>query len=131
MKSEGFEEKHRTVIEEATLLMNRSAKDGTRSSLHYGGEGVLIPPSNQGVCGWYGVEEYGVTPGELIGFPGGTGISEPISEKRNGERCSMSSRTTEQYCKPYESGVTAISGSGVRWGSQSARLLDENSEANE
>jgi len=37
--------------------MNRSAKDGERSSLHYGGEGVLIHPSNQGVCGWHGVED--------------------------------------------------------------------------
>jgi len=78
--SEGFEEKHRAVIEEATLQMNRSAKDGARSSLHYGGEGVLIPPSNQGVCGWHDVEDECVTPGELIGFPGGTGISKPISE---------------------------------------------------
>ena len=57
VESEGFEEKHRAVIEEATLKMNRSAKDGARSSLHYGGEGVLIHPSNQGVCGWHGVED--------------------------------------------------------------------------
>ena len=55
--SEGFEEKHRAVIEEATPLMNRSAKDGARSSPHYGDEGVLIHPSNQGVCGWHGVED--------------------------------------------------------------------------
>ena len=57
VESEGFEEKHRAVIEEATLQMNRSAKDRERSSLHYGGEGVLIHLSNQGVCGWYGVED--------------------------------------------------------------------------
>jgi hypothetical protein len=57
VESEGFEEKHRAVIEEATLQMNRSAKDGARSSLHYGGEGVLIHLSNQGVCGWHGVED--------------------------------------------------------------------------
>ena len=80
MGSEGFEEKYRAVIEEATPLMNRSAKDGARSSLHYGGEGVLIHPSNQGVCRWHGVEDQCVTPGGLIGFPGGTGISDPISE---------------------------------------------------
>lgn len=47
--------------------MNRSAKDGARSSLHYGGGGVLIHPSNQGVCGWHGreikaVHEIGVHP---------------------------------------------------------------------
>ena len=57
VESEGFEEKHRAVIEEATLQMNRSAKDGARSSLHYGGEGVLIHPSYQGVCGRHGVED--------------------------------------------------------------------------
>jgi hypothetical protein len=80
VESEGFEEKHRAVIEGATLLMNRSAKDGARSSLHYGGEGVLIHPSNQGVCGWHGVEDLYVTPGGLMEFPGGAGISNPISE---------------------------------------------------
>jgi hypothetical protein len=59
--------------------MNRSAKDGARSSLHYGGEGVLTHPSYQGVCGRHGTEDLGVTPGELMRFPGGTGISDPIS----------------------------------------------------
>ena len=39
-ESEGFEEKHRAVIDGATPRMNRSAKDGERSSPHYGGEGV-------------------------------------------------------------------------------------------
>ncbi|MFK7854913.1 MAG: hypothetical protein AB8B79_12400 [Granulosicoccus sp.] len=48
--SEGFEEKHRAVIEEATPLMNRSAKDGARSSPHYGDEGVLIHPYRTKVC---------------------------------------------------------------------------------
>jgi hypothetical protein len=48
--------------------MNRSAKDGARSSLHYGGEGVLIHPSYQGVCGRHGTEDECVTPGELVGF---------------------------------------------------------------
>ncbi len=95
VESEGLEEKYRAVIEGATPQMNRSAKDGARSSLHYGGEGALTHPSYQGVCGWHGTEDLCVTPGGLIGFPGGTGISEPISEKRNGKRCSMSSRTTE------------------------------------
>ena len=80
VESEGFEEKHRAVIEGVTLQMNRSAKDGSRSSLHYGGEGVLIHPSNQGVCGRHGVEDQCVTPGGLIGFSGGTEISDPISE---------------------------------------------------
>jgi len=75
--------------------MNRSAKDGNRSSLHYGGEGVLIHPSNQGVCGQHGAEEQCVTPGELVGFLSGFRISDPISEERNGKRSPTSSRTAE------------------------------------
>jgi hypothetical protein len=43
MESEGHEEKYRAVIDN-TPKMNRSAKGGARSSLHWGGEGVLIPP---------------------------------------------------------------------------------------
>ena len=61
-------------------MMNRSAKGGARSSPHYGGEGVLIHPPHQGVCGWHGTEERRVTSGGLAGSPGGTGVSRPISE---------------------------------------------------
>ena len=43
-ESEGFEEKYRAVIEWGRPLMNRSAKDGIRSSLHYGDEGVTDSP---------------------------------------------------------------------------------------
>jgi hypothetical protein len=60
-------------------MTNRSAKGGARSSLHYGGEGALIHPPHQGVCGRHGREEHCVTPGELAWFPGGTGISDLIS----------------------------------------------------
>ncbi len=70
VESEGFEEKYRAVIEGATPLMNRSAKGGARSSLHYGGEGVLIHPPHQGVCGWHGTEDLDVTPGGLVLVPG-------------------------------------------------------------
>ena len=35
-----------------------------------GGEGVLIHPPHQGVCGWHGTEEQWVTSGRLIGSPG-------------------------------------------------------------
>jgi hypothetical protein len=42
VESEGFEEKYRAVIKGAVPAMNRSAKGEARSSLHYGGEGVLI-----------------------------------------------------------------------------------------
>src|SRR5580692_12316953 len=64
----------------ATPKRNRSAKGGARSSLHYGGEGVLIHPPHQGVCGWHGTEEQCVTSGGLAGSPDGTGVSRPISE---------------------------------------------------
>jgi hypothetical protein len=59
--------------------MNRSAKGGTRSSLHYGGEGVLIHPPHQGVCGRHGTEEQRVTSGGLTESPAGTGVNKPIS----------------------------------------------------
>lgn len=62
--------------------MNRSAEDGARSSLHYGGEGVLTHPSNQGVCGWHGVKDSYVTLGRLTVFPCGSGINKPISEAK-------------------------------------------------
>ena len=57
VESEGHEEKYRAVIDGGHPKMNRSAKDGERSSLHYEGEGVLIHPPHQGVCGRHGMEE--------------------------------------------------------------------------
>src|SRR5258708_6542053 len=78
----------------ATPKMNRSAKGGARSSLHYEGEGVLIHPPHQGVCGWHGTEGRCVTSGGR-----GTGVSRPISESEvasnalsvDGRLCSTSS----------------------------------------
>src|ERR1035437_5241231 len=83
----------------ATPKMNRSAKGGARSCLDYEGEGVLIHPPNQGVCGWHGTEERCVTSGGLAGSPAGTGVSRPISESEvasdappvGGRLCSTSS----------------------------------------
>ena len=80
VESEGHEEKYRAVIEGAAPKMNRSAKGGARSSLQFGGEGVLIHPPHQGVCGRHGTEEQRVTSGELARSPGGSGVSKPISE---------------------------------------------------
>ena len=57
VESEGHEEKYRAVIDGGHPEMNRSAKGGARSSLQYEGEGVLIHPPHQGVCGWHGTEE--------------------------------------------------------------------------
>ena len=67
-------------------MMNRSAKDGARSSRHYGGEGVLTHPSHQGVCERHGTEDLDVTPGGLVAFSGGTGITAPISREAKWER---------------------------------------------
>jgi len=84
VESGGFAEKYRAVIEGATPPMNRSAKGESRSSLHYGGEGVLIHSPHQGVCGWHGTEDLDVTPGGLIRFPSGFGINDPISNREMG-----------------------------------------------
>jgi hypothetical protein len=65
--------------------MNRSAKGGARSSLHYGGEGILIHPPYQGVCGRHGMEDQCVTPGGLTWFLVGTRISRPISKNAKWE----------------------------------------------
>jgi hypothetical protein len=81
MESEGHEGKYRAVVngrhtpEDEPVGQRRG-----RSSLHYEGEGVLIHPPHQGVCGRHGTEEQGVTSGGLSGPPGGTGVSGPISE---------------------------------------------------
>ena len=86
VESEGLAEQYRAVIEGAAPLMNRSAKDGASSSRHYGGEGVLAHPSYQGVCERHGTEDLDVPPGGLVVFPGGTGITAPISREAKWER---------------------------------------------
>jgi hypothetical protein len=99
VESEGHEEKYRAVIDGGNPTTNRSAKDGARSSLPNEGEGVLIHPPHQGVCGRHGTEERCVTSGGLAGSPGGTGVSRPISESEvasnvlsvDGRLCSTSS----------------------------------------
>jgi hypothetical protein len=65
-------------------MTNRSAKGGARSSPHYGGEGVLIHPPHQGVCGRHGTEDQHVTPGGLVGLLGGAERSDPISASEMG-----------------------------------------------
>src|SRR6516165_3144300 len=69
---------------EATPRTNRSANGGARSSPQYGGEGVLIHPPHQGVCGRHGTEDLSVTPGGLSGPSGGTEGSDPISASEVG-----------------------------------------------
>ena len=79
VESEGHEKKYRAVIDGGYPDDELVGQRRGRSSLHYGGEGVLILPLYQGVCGRHDTEEQGVTPGGLTGFSGGTEISGPIS----------------------------------------------------
>jgi hypothetical protein len=79
VESEGHEEKYRAVVDGGHPVTNRSAKGGAWSSPHYGGEGILILPPYQGVCGRHGTEDHDVTPGGLVRLSGGTGRSDPIS----------------------------------------------------
>src|SRR5262249_60906589 len=66
VESEGHEEKYRAVVDGGHPVTNRSAKGGARSSPHYGGEGVLIHPPSQGVCGRHGIEDQEVTTAGLV-----------------------------------------------------------------
>src|SRR5215831_16482877 len=70
VESEGPEEKSRAVINGCHPNDEPVGPRWVRSSLHYGGEGVLIHPPHQGVCGWHGTEEQRVTPGGLAGSRG-------------------------------------------------------------
>src|SRR6516164_5891511 len=100
----------------ATSKMNRSAEGGARSSLHYGGEGALIHPPHQGVCGRHGTEEQRVTSGGLAESPGGTGVSGPISESEMASNAlSVVGRlniTYEAWRKPCDRATGDGSGSG-------------------
>src|SRR5215831_19443355 len=71
---------YRAVIDGGYLDDEPVGQRRGRSSLHYGGEGVLIHPPYQGVCGRHGTEEQCVTSGGLAGSLGGAGVSRPISE---------------------------------------------------
>src|ERR1035441_768707 len=99
MESEGPAEKYRAVIEGGCPEDEPVGQRWARSSLHYEGEGVLIHPPHQGVCGRHGTEERRVTSGGLAESAGGTGVSRPISESEvasdalsvDGRLCSTSS----------------------------------------
>jgi hypothetical protein len=107
----------------ATPKMNRSAKGGARSSLHYEGEGVLIHPPHQGVCGWHGTEEQCVTSGGLAGPPVGAGVSRPISESEvASDALSVDGRLCK-YHKRGESRVTGQPAAELGWGRQPAKAV--------
>src|SRR5215472_3281058 len=107
----------------ATPKMNRSAKGGVRSSPHYGGEGVLIHPPHQGVCGRHGREEQCVTSGGLARSPCGNGVSRPMCESERVSDAFASSRTAEQYQKHGESHVTGQPATELGRGRQPAKTV--------
>jgi RNA-directed DNA polymerase len=53
---------------------------GQGRACYLGAKAFSFTHLHQGVCGQHGTEEQHVTSGELAEFPGGTGISGPISE---------------------------------------------------
>ena len=69
VESERHEEKSRAVINGGRPNDEPVGQRWDRSSLHHGGEGVLIHPPYQGDCGRHGAEEQRVTSGELTGSP--------------------------------------------------------------
>ncbi len=109
--------------------MNRSAKGGARSSLRFGDEGVLIHPPHQGDCGRHGTEGQRVTSGELIESLGWYPGKRTYKRKRNGERCSVSSRTAAKYLKRGESHVTGQPATEVGRGRRPAKAGGTRREA--
>jgi hypothetical protein len=103
--------------------MNWSARGGARSSLHYGGEGVLIHPPYRGVCGRHDTEEQRVTSGGLAESLNGTRVSRPISEsEREHDALSVDGRlcSTRSVC---ENGATEESVTEVGQGRQPAKRI--------
>lgn len=111
--------------------MNRSAKDGARSSWHYGSEGVLTHLSYQGVCGRHGTEDLDVTPGGLDVFPGGAGISDPISRKTKWEVKRGESSDSRIVPQAWREPGDRASGSRVGWGRRLAEVVGTRRRASE
>ena len=111
-------------------MTNRSAKDGARSSRHYGGEGVLIHPSHQGVCERHGTEDLDVTPGGLVVFPCGSGITDPISREAKWERMHGEQSDNRIVLQARRKPGDRASGGRVGRGSRLAKLAgaDEGSQ---
>ena len=87
-----------------------------------GAKALLIHPPYQGVCGRHGTEDQDVTPGGLVRFPGGTGISDPISRKVKWEAMPGESSdgriVPEAGRKPRDRAI----GSRVGWGRRPAEV---------
>ena len=104
-------------------MMNRSAKDGAKLSRHYGGEGVLIHPSNQGVCERHGTEDLDATPGGLGAFPGGTGITDTISRETKWGRLRGEQSDSRIVLQVRRKPRDRTSGGRVGWGSRLAEAV--------
>ena len=106
-------------------MMNRSSKEGARLSWHFDAQGLLTHPSYQGVCERHGTEDLDVTPGGLVMFPGGTGITNPISRKAKwkGMRGESSDNciVPQAWRKPRD----CVSGDRVGRGRRLARVVGE------
>jgi hypothetical protein len=109
-------------------MTNRSANGGSGRACLIEAKALSFTHFYQGVCGRHGTEEQRVTSGGLAGFSGGTGISRPISEIRNGERRPVSSRTTALYQKRGESQATGKPAAEVGRGRQSAKTVGKREE---
>ena len=77
--SGGLAENCRAVVEGAIPRRTGRPKVGQGRACTMEAKALLIHPPHQGVCGRHGGEDQWVTPGELMRFPGGSGISDPIS----------------------------------------------------
>jgi hypothetical protein len=109
-------------------MMNRSAKGWDRSSLHYGGEGVLIHPPRPR-CLW--MARYGRTARDLrrTGQVSGWHRSkQTYKRKRSGERGLVSRRTAEWYLKRGESHVTGQPATELGRGRQPAKMVRKRKE---
>lgn len=93
-ESEGFEEKYRAAINGATPTMNRSAKDGARSSPHYGGEGVTHSPIEPRCLLTARYGRLMRDPRRPVGVQGFKPGKRPYKRTRNGKRCTARSRRT-------------------------------------
>src|ERR1039458_5712470 len=82
--SEGFEEKYRAVIEWERSLMNRSAKDGARSSPHYGDEGATHSPIAPRCLLTARYGRFMCDPRRPASVPAQSRVSDPISESEMG-----------------------------------------------
>ena len=84
VESEGYAEKYRAVIDRGRPWMNRSAKDGIRSSPHYGGEGATHSPIVPRCLLTARYGRFMRDPRRPVGVPVFDRVSDPISGSEMG-----------------------------------------------